>query len=107
MCELIVGFKKSRLISFPTQAVKLVKVRAEAMQKASERIGSGMLTVFLAHDSDLKQAIKTAKEYCLQRRNIQDPVCGVANYLFPECKVLAGHEEVNTLFCLFVCQPSV
>lgn len=70
------------------------------MQKASERVGSGMLTVFLAHDSDLKLAIKTAKEYCEQRRGIEDPVCIVANYLFPECKVIAGHEEVSCYYYL-------
>uniref|UniRef100_A0A0B7A2E3 [acyl-carrier-protein] S-malonyltransferase n=1 Tax=Arion vulgaris TaxID=1028688 RepID=A0A0B7A2E3_9EUPU len=82
----------SGVLSFP-DAVKLVKVRAEAMQRASETIGSGMLTVFLAHDTDLKGAVRMAKEYCTQRRKIEDPVCCVANYLFPECKVLAGHEE--------------
>ncbi|CAG5124881.1 unnamed protein product [Candidula unifasciata] len=82
----------SGVMSFP-DAVKLLKVRAEAMQKASEQVGSGMMSVFLAHDSDLTGAIKMAKEYCIQRRNIDIPVCTVANYLFPECKILAGHEE--------------
>lgn len=76
-------------------AVKVVKKRAEAMQKASEKVSSGMLSVFLTHDSDLKGALRTAKEYCIERRNIQDPVCQVANYLFPECKVIAGHTEVS------------
>ena len=65
------------------------------MQKASEHTHSGMLTVFLAHDSCLKEAIKMAKEYCIERRDIPDPVCTVANFLFPECKVIAGHEEVK------------
>ncbi|KAH9509506.1 hypothetical protein Btru_046062 [Bulinus truncatus] len=82
----------SGVLSFP-DAVKLVKVRAEAMQKASEVVGSGMLSVFLAHDSNLTLALKTAKEYCQKRRGIENPVCVVANYLFPECKVIAGHEE--------------
>ncbi|KAK0047868.1 malonyl-CoA-acyl carrier protein transacylase mitochondrial [Biomphalaria pfeifferi] len=80
------------VLSFP-DAVKLVKVRAEAMQKASEMVASGMLSVFLAHDSNLSLAIKTAKDYCQERRGIENPVCVVANYLFPECKVIAGHEE--------------
>ncbi|GFN95861.1 malonyl coa-acyl carrier protein transacylase [Plakobranchus ocellatus] len=82
----------SGVLSFP-DAVKVVKIRAEAMQKASERTSSAMLTVFLAHDSRLKDAIKMAKEFCIERRDIADPVCTVANFLFPECKVLAGHEE--------------
>ncbi|XP_005090549.3 malonyl-CoA-acyl carrier protein transacylase, mitochondrial [Aplysia californica] len=82
----------SGVISFP-DAVKLVKVRAEAMQRASETVSSGMLTVFLAHDSDLKGAMRMAKEYCQTRRGINEPVCNVANFLFPECKVIAGHAE--------------
>ena len=84
-------------------AVKVVKIRAEAMQKASESTGSGMLTVFLAHDSRLKEALKMAKEYCVERRDISDPVCTVANFLFPECKVIAGHEEVH-FFCFNIIQ---
>ncbi|RUS88096.1 hypothetical protein EGW08_004149 [Elysia chlorotica] len=86
----------SGVLSFP-DAVKVVKVRAEAMQRASEITSSGMLTVFLAHDSRLKEALKLAKEYCTERRDIPDPVCTVANFLFPECKVIAGHEEFNTV----------
>ena len=64
------------------------------MQAASESVSSGMLSVFLAHNSDLKGAMALAKEYCETRHNINEPVCRIANYMFPECKVLAGHSEV-------------
>ena len=75
--------------------MEVVRVRAEAMQKASEEINSGMMTTFLSRSSKLKTAMAAAREYCQQRCNISDPVCKVANYLYPECKVIAGHTEVG------------
>lgn len=74
-------------------AIEIVRVRAEAMQKASEEVHSGMLTTFLNHSSKLNMAMDAAREYCSQRCDIHEPVCRVANYLFPECKVIAGHNE--------------
>lgn len=82
----------SGVLSFP-DAIRVVQIRANAMQEASERVHSGLLSVFLSHDSELKSAISLAKEYCEKRHGIKDPVCKVANYLFPECKVLGGHKE--------------
>ncbi|XP_076449813.1 malonyl-CoA-acyl carrier protein transacylase, mitochondrial-like [Babylonia areolata] len=74
-------------------AVEVVRVRAEAMQQASEAVSSGMMTTFLNHTSKLKTAMLAAREFCQQRRHIDTPVCTVANYLYPECKVIAGHSE--------------
>ena len=65
------------------------------MQKASEEVPSGMMTVFLGSRAELKTAMLAAREYCQQRCGISQPVCAVANYLYPECKVIAGHTEVN------------
>lgn len=76
-----------------SDAVEVVRVRAEAMQQASEEVSSGMMTVFLNHSSKLKTAMAAARDYCQQRCNIDNPVCNVANYLYPECKVIAGHTE--------------
>ena len=73
----------------------MVKVRGEAMQQASEEVPSGMMTVFLRPESKLKFACHTARRYCSERLNIEDPVCQIANFLYPECKVVAGHEEVS------------
>jgi (acyl-carrier-protein) S-malonyltransferase len=76
------------------KAIRLVKVRGEAMQLASEIIPSGMMTVFYGPDSKLGYACLQAREWCLQR-GIEDPECSVASYLYPECKVIAGHLEVQ------------
>lgn len=73
--------------------LKIVNVRAKEMQKASEVTPSGMMTVFCFWGTKLKLAIQAAKEYCKTKHHIEDPICVVANYLFPEAKVLAGHEE--------------
>nr|KAG5707459.1 hypothetical protein BaRGS_011963 [Batillaria attramentaria] len=63
------------------------------MQRASEEVSSGMMTVFLSRQAKLKTAMLAAREYCSQRCNIEEPVCTIANYLYPECKVIAGHTE--------------
>ena len=38
-------------------------------------------------------ALVVAKEWCRREYNIENPVCSVANYLFPHCKVVAGNNE--------------
>uniref|UniRef100_G3MT59 [acyl-carrier-protein] S-malonyltransferase n=1 Tax=Amblyomma maculatum TaxID=34609 RepID=G3MT59_AMBMU len=81
----------SQAISFE-DAVRLVKIRGEAMQAASELAPSGLMTVFLMTTANAKFICKLAREWCA-RKDIEDPVCSVANYLFPHCKVIGGHEE--------------
>lgn len=75
-------------------ALRLVKVRAEAMQLASEVTSSGMATVIYGPDSRLGPACHAAKEFC-ESQGIEKPECSIANYLFPHCKVVAGHEMVR------------
>uniref|UniRef100_A0A8C5WST1 Malonyl-CoA-acyl carrier protein transacylase, mitochondrial n=1 Tax=Laticauda laticaudata TaxID=8630 RepID=A0A8C5WST1_LATLA len=72
------------------EALYAVKTRAEAMQEASEIIPSGMLSVIGRRDSDYKTACLEALEYC-KTEGIEDPVCEVSNYLFPDSRVIAGH----------------
>ncbi|CAG2164701.1 unnamed protein product, partial [Oppiella nova] len=74
--------------------LRLVKIRAEAMQYATELVPSAMMTVFFNADARINFACNAAKEWCL-RKEIEPEyaVCSVANYLFPHCKVIAGHEE--------------
>ncbi|XP_013774994.1 probable malonyl-CoA-acyl carrier protein transacylase, mitochondrial isoform X1 [Limulus polyphemus] len=74
------------------EAVRLVKIRGEAMQAASELTPSGMMTVFYRPDAKINFACHAAEEWCI-RKGLQDPVCKVANFLFPHCKVIAGNEE--------------
>ncbi|CDQ94712.1 unnamed protein product [Oncorhynchus mykiss] len=64
-------------------ALYAVKVRAEAMQKASELIPSGMLSVMGRPQAKYKHACLQAREHCLSL-GIKEPVCSVANYLFPD-----------------------
>ncbi|KAM3858970.1 malonyl-CoA-acyl carrier protein transacylase, mitochondrial-like [Diretmus argenteus] len=74
------------------EALYAVKVRAEAMQKASEVVPSGMLSVFGRPQANYKYACLQAKEHC-KSLGIQEPVCSVANYLFPDGRVIAGHQQ--------------
>lgn len=73
-------------------AIRLVKVRAEAMQYASEITPSGMMTVMYGPDSRLGFACSVAKEFC-KRKEIPEVDCRIANYLYPHCKVVAGNDE--------------
>lgn len=75
-----------------------MKVRAEAMQTASEESSSGMMTAFYDRHAKLGFALHAARQYCQQRLGMANPVCRIANYLYPECKVIAGNEEVRTKF---------
>lgn len=74
-------------------ALYAVKVRAEAMQKASELVPSGMLSVIGRPQAQYKHACLQAKEHCTSL-GIKEPVCSVANYLFPDGRVIAGHQKV-------------
>lgn len=74
------------------EALYVVKVRAEAMQKASEMVPSGMLSVIGKPQAQYKHACLQAREHCVSL-GIERPVCSVANYLFPDGRVLAGHKE--------------
>ncbi|XP_017350247.1 malonyl-CoA-acyl carrier protein transacylase, mitochondrial [Ictalurus punctatus] len=72
------------------EALFAVKVRAEAMQKASDATPSGMLSVIGRPQTNYKYACLQAREHCLSL-GIQNPVCSIANYLFPDGRVIAGH----------------
>ncbi|XP_034433963.1 malonyl-CoA-acyl carrier protein transacylase, mitochondrial [Hippoglossus hippoglossus] len=75
-----------------TEALYAVKVRAEAMQKASELTPSGMLSVIGRRQAQYKYACLQAKEHC-KSLGVEEPVCSVANYLFPDGRVIAGHQQ--------------
>ncbi|XP_033118054.1 malonyl-CoA-acyl carrier protein transacylase, mitochondrial-like isoform X2 [Anneissia japonica] len=73
------------------EAVYLIKVRAEAMQLASDQVDSGMLSVISREQTNYKAACREAVEYCRNEEGIVDPVCAIANYMFPGARVIAGH----------------
>lgn len=73
--------------------MRLVKIRAEAMQLACDMTPSGMMTVFYGPDSDLKRACQLARQHC-ETLGLEYVDCRVANFLYPSCKVIAGNKEV-------------
>ncbi|CAF0937386.1 unnamed protein product, partial [Didymodactylos carnosus] len=73
--------------------LRLIKARAEAMQTASNEVNSGMMSVFIGHETKLGLAMEAAREWCQKYMKIDEPVVQVANHLYGECKVLAGHKE--------------
>lgn len=71
-----------------------MKIRAEAMQEASEAVPSGMLSVLGQPQSKFASACLEAREHC-RTLGIENPVCEVASYLFPDCRVISGHLQVG------------
>ncbi|XP_055538793.1 probable malonyl-CoA-acyl carrier protein transacylase, mitochondrial [Wyeomyia smithii] len=74
------------------RALRLVQVRAEAMQLASDSNESSMATVLYGPDAKIGEACKEALNWCIQR-GVENPECKIANYLYPSCKVIAGSNE--------------
>ncbi|XP_005187564.1 probable malonyl-CoA-acyl carrier protein transacylase, mitochondrial [Musca domestica] len=74
------------------KALKLVQIRANAMQVACDRVAGGMAMVLYAPDTEIGAACAKAVQWCVDK-GIENPYCGVANYMFPHCKVLAGNIE--------------
>ncbi|XP_005923672.2 malonyl-CoA-acyl carrier protein transacylase, mitochondrial [Haplochromis burtoni] len=74
------------------EALYAVKVRAETMQKASELVPSGMLSVIGRPQAQYNYACLQAKEHC-KSLGMENSVCSVANYLFPDGRVIAGHQQ--------------
>lgn len=68
------------------------------MQKASEAVQSSMLSVIGNFKTKYSTACVEARDHCLTL-GIKDPVCEVANYLFPNGRVIAGHSEVREFVC--------
>ncbi|XP_026750284.2 probable malonyl-CoA-acyl carrier protein transacylase, mitochondrial [Galleria mellonella] len=73
-------------------ALRLVELRTAAMRAAARERRGGMLTVWLAADASLPHALLRARDHAAER-GVEAPVCQVANYLYPNCKVVAGDEE--------------
>ncbi|KAB0796653.1 hypothetical protein PPYR_10714 [Photinus pyralis] len=74
------------------RGLQLVKIRAEAMQLASEVYQGGMAMVFYKPDTNLNNALTQAKDWALAR-GAEQPVCQIATYAFPHCKIVAGSIE--------------
>ncbi|PKU40729.1 hypothetical protein llap_8965 [Limosa lapponica baueri] len=75
---------------FSSAALYAVKVRAEAMQQASDAVPSAMLSVIGRREANYKLACLEARKHC-ESLGIENPVCEISNYLFPDSRVIAGH----------------
>lgn len=65
------------------------------MQKASEAVSSGLASVFLSRESQLKLGMLAARKWCIEKLKL-DPnevECEVANYLYAGCRVVGGNRE--------------
>ncbi|XP_040583412.1 probable malonyl-CoA-acyl carrier protein transacylase, mitochondrial [Lepeophtheirus salmonis] len=82
----------SGAISFE-DGVRLVKVRAEEMQRCSEIEESGMMTVFYGANNEVGLALKVAQKWLKEKHDIKKPVVTIANYLYSQSKVIAGHKK--------------
>jgi len=72
-------------------AVRLVGVRSQAMQRACKTTESKMITAIGNAQSRFKLACLEAREYCYTHLSMEDPVCYISAYLSPNCVTIAGH----------------
>ncbi|XP_019638346.1 PREDICTED: malonyl-CoA-acyl carrier protein transacylase, mitochondrial-like isoform X2 [Branchiostoma belcheri] len=63
------------------------------MQRASEEVPSGMLSVLGRPQTRFPQLCHDARIYCKEIHNMEDPVCSIANYLYPQARVIGGNKE--------------
>ncbi|EFO24382.1 hypothetical protein LOAG_04105 [Loa loa] len=84
------AFVLSEILSFE-DALRLVKIRAEAMQQCSLRYPSGMITLRVNAATRLEDALEDAKTYAWEKDEL--PLCEVANYLFCGVKVIGASEN--------------
>ncbi|KAJ2940783.1 hypothetical protein O0L34_g14897 [Tuta absoluta] len=76
-------------------ALRIAELRAAAMAATAAQRAGGMLTVWLTPAAELPHALLRAREHAASK-GIQQPVCQIAIYLYPGCKVVAGDEEALT-----------
>ncbi|KAK0424022.1 hypothetical protein QR680_008460 [Steinernema hermaphroditum] len=71
-------------------AMKIVKVRAEAMHECCQLIASGMMTVRVNASSRLKEAMFDARQVAEEKNELS--ICEDANFLFCQHRVVGGSE---------------
>lgn len=74
--------------------MSVIKVRADAMQAASEQLPGGLMTAFITRQSKLSLAMLGARKWCKDKLRMEEPiVCHISNYLNAKCKVIGGNKE--------------
>lgn len=77
-----------------TDALRLIKLRAEVTQILSDSVPSGMMTAIFSSDGKVDEACTMAREYCIRSGiSEEEAVCNVSNHLFPHGKVIGGHQK--------------
>ncbi|XP_023164734.2 probable malonyl-CoA-acyl carrier protein transacylase, mitochondrial [Drosophila hydei] len=74
------------------KALQLVQVRANAMQAACDQAPGAMAMALYGPDTNLGEACAKALQWCVDS-GVESPYCGIANYMYPHCKVVAGNVE--------------
>ncbi|PFX31360.1 Malonyl-CoA-acyl carrier protein transacylase, mitochondrial [Stylophora pistillata] len=72
--------------------LKVVQVRAQAMQEASDKYPSGLVSILAPPDLDIHLLCDHAKEWSYSN-GMEEPVACVANYLFPGGWVIGGDKS--------------
>lgn len=73
-------------------SLKVVQVRAQAMQEASDKYPSGLVSILAPPDLDIHLLCDHAKEWSYSN-GMEEPVACVANYLFPDGWVIGGDKS--------------
>ena len=74
-------------------AIRLVQVRSQSMQRACNMVDSKMITAVGGANTRFKLTCEEARDYCVQEHAMEDPVCYVSAYLCPNVVTIAGHAE--------------
>ena len=72
-------------------AVRLVAIRSQAMQRCCQDTESKMITAIGDAHSRFKFACLEARDYCYTHLSMEDPICYVSAYLSTNCVTIAGH----------------
>lgn len=81
----------SGAISFE-DGIRLVAVRGNMMQMASDKIAQGMLSVYCTPQAKLSKILQDATAWA-RDLGVPDPVCKVSVFLYTQGKIIAGNEE--------------
>lgn len=72
-------------------AVRLVQVRAQEMQKACDKASTGMVSIIGGARTKFNTACNEAVEHCHEHLDVENVVCKVSGYLAPNVRTVAGH----------------
>lgn len=73
-------------------AIRFIQIRSEAIQAVNDLYKSGMAQICFGPDSNVMEACRMAKEWCIQN-DVSHPECRISTYLYPRFKHISGSEE--------------